>query len=299
MTTRDRSEQVRVSDSQKAADSATVCVVVPIHREPLLRFEEAALKRCLTTLAPHPIAVVKPHDLKLHVDTAGAHVSFESFPREFFRGIDGYNRLLLSDEFYARFEQFEFILIHQLDAFVFDDRLLDWCARDYDYIGAPWIAEPMLPSWHQEAARMVRRRVYRWINRQARREPGMHYTQYAYCVGNGGFSLRKVATMRAVLAELSHRAERYRQGPAHIHHEDLFFCVEANRYRDRVRIPSWREAVEFAWELEPNVAAQATGGKLPFGCHAWNKLHRDAWRPIFARIGMEIDALLDYDELPD
>jgi hypothetical protein len=66
-------------------------------------------------------------------------LSIESFPDENFRDISCYNRMLLNDEFYARFAEYEYALIHQLDAFVFSDRLLEWCKLGYDYIGAPWL----------------------------------------------------------------------------------------------------------------------------------------------------------------
>jgi hypothetical protein len=121
----------------------------------------------------------------------------------------------------------------------------------------------------------------------------VHLWQYAYSVGNGGFSLRKVAKMREVLANLASKADRYRKGEISAHHEDMFFCVEANRYRRRLRIPSWRKAAHFAWELNPRIAAAVTKGSLPFGCHAWDKLHRDDWRPIFAELGLSIDRLLN------
>jgi hypothetical protein len=99
--------------------------------------------------------------------------------------------------------------------------------------------------------------------------------------------------MRRVLAELDQLAEGYRLAVASRWHEDIFFSVEANRYRKRIRIPNARESARFSWETNPRVAARLTRGKLPFGCHAWDKLHRNAWRPIFARLGYSIDSLLE------
>ena len=73
---------------------------------------------------------------------------------------------MLSSEFYRRFSKFEYILIYQLDAFVFKDQLNYWCKKGYDYIGAPWFE-------------------------------GFHLTKTGVNiigVGNGGFSLRRVKT---------------------------------------------------------------------------------------------------------
>jgi hypothetical protein len=277
----------------KSPSSPSVCVVIPVYRAHLSRSELAALRRCVSVLASHPLVVIKPESLALdHLLSEHATLSTESFPDRFFEGVKGYNQLMLSDEFYARFERFDYVLIHQLDALVFADQLIDWCKRGFDYIGAPWIKDPVLPALHSRVLFALKRRVYRWTDRQARREPGMHYTQYAYSVGNGGFSLRRVSKMREVLARLSTQADRYRRGDPAIHHEDLFFCVEANRFLTRVSTPGMREAAHFAWELQPSVAAQLTKGQLPFGCHGWNKLHRNEWRAVFGRAGLPGDELL-------
>ena len=104
--------------------------------------------------------------------------------------------------------------------------------------------------------------------------------------------MRRIVRMREVLADLATKADEYRRGDVSTRHEDLFFCVEANRYWDRVRTPGLREATHFAWEQQPSVAATLTDGELPFGCHGWDKLHRDEWRPLFKRIGVSIDELL-------
>ena len=41
------------------------------------------------------------------------------------------------DTLYSRFEKYEYMLIYQLDAFVFSDRLMEFVEAGYDYIGAP------------------------------------------------------------------------------------------------------------------------------------------------------------------
>lgn len=53
---------------------------------------------------------------------------------------------MLSAEFYDRFAAYEYVLIYQLDAFVFADRLAEFCQMGYDYIGAP--VRRLTPLWH-------------------------------------------------------------------------------------------------------------------------------------------------------
>jgi len=271
----------------------TVCVVIPCHRWPLLPYERVALDRCMTVLGGYATALVAPRTM----NAAGLKRQYpmlriEPFPDAYFAGVAGYNRMLLADEFYARFAMYEYILIHQLDAFVFQDQLGAWCARDFDYIGAPWLPRVQAPSAVRLIRAALRRRWYRLVDRHDPHHGGTHHAQYDYAVGNGGFSLRRVEGLRKVLRDHRRRLARYIDYGHFTEGEDLFFCVEANRYRRRVRTPGLREAAAFAWESHPAAAAAITGGRLPFGCHGWNRLHRDDWRPIFARFGIALDELL-------
>ena len=77
---------------------------------------------------------------------------------------------MLNPNFYQRFRRFEYILIYQLDAFVFSDRLEEFCRLGYDYIGAPW----PLGDGNKHNEELV--------------VEGNHFLT----VGNGGFSLRRV-----------------------------------------------------------------------------------------------------------
>ncbi|MCK5681152.1 hypothetical protein KAI46_10130 [bacterium] len=52
---------------------------------------------------------------------------------------EAYNKLLVFPGFWDAFPSFEYMLIAQLDAFVFRDNLDEWCRKGYAYIGAPWL----------------------------------------------------------------------------------------------------------------------------------------------------------------
>lgn len=55
----------------------------------------------------------------------------------------GYNRLMLSEDLYSAFSNYEYILICQSDAYIFRDELKEWCEAGYDYVGAPWLRRPL------------------------------------------------------------------------------------------------------------------------------------------------------------
>jgi len=278
--------------ASRTAPSPTLpaCVVIPVYRTRLSPSEQASFERCLAVLQAHPIILAAPATIDI-APLSARHPGLvvECFPAGFFASVKDYNRLLLSDEFYARFTRYHYMLIHQLDAFVFSDQLLKWCNRGFDYVGAPWIPGPLAPGPAGLLKAAVRRRYFRLTNRQYRHRSGDHHAQQHYAVGNGGFSLRRIAAMRRVLELMPERAEPFRRGTRTPWAEDVFFTVEANRYRTHVRTPGFREALGFAWETHPAIAARYCSSDLPFGCHAWDKLHRDDWRPVFARFGVSID----------
>ena len=66
-------------------------------------------------------------------------IPHERFNEIFFANMSGYNHLMLDTDFYNRFRDYKYILIHQTDAFLFKPDLLYWCNKNYDYIGAPWL----------------------------------------------------------------------------------------------------------------------------------------------------------------
>jgi hypothetical protein len=240
-------------------------VVVPVYEARPNALEAVSWRRCLDVFARTPIALVAPEGLDLtayvppgHPEARRIHVV--RFDPGFFRSTLTYSRLLLSAAFYQRFASYEFILVHQLDGFVFRDELADWCARGYDYVGAPWIdcywLEDSKPNWPPETRDNL--------------------------VGNGGFSLRRVAPALKLLTEQPEVAERWGGN------EDQFWSFHAPAFAP-FKIPELEEAVAFSFEVSPERAFALNGSKLPFGCHAWS---HDAqigfWRPVLKAYGYEV-----------
>ena len=119
-------------------------------------------------------------------------IGVKRVPSRFFGSAAAHGALLVSGLFYDAFAEYEFILIHHLDAFVFSDQLGEWCARGFDYIGTPWFTYDTDP-------------------------PSPRFA------GTGGFSLRRIAACRAVLHSRARGVEpaefwrrtRAARGPVH------------------------------------------------------------------------------------
>jgi hypothetical protein len=123
-------------------DSWKVCVIIPIYKSELNANELISLTQGLKMFKRYSISLIAPESLDITIYKSFtqdcSNLSFMKFDDKFFKGIKGYNSLLLSLHFIKKFIQYEFILIYQLDAFVFKDELEYWCNLEYDYIGAPW-----------------------------------------------------------------------------------------------------------------------------------------------------------------
>lgn len=279
-------------------------IVIPLYKEYNLSKESelASLKQVSQILGRYPITLIHPENLNLEpfiqiIQRAGAtNVKNESFDRKYFVNIAGYNSLLLSTEFYKRFSAYQYILIYQLDAWVFRDELEYWCNKGYDYIGAPWFE-------------------------------GMHNatTNSKFIgVGNGGFSLRRVKTHSKILKRVNalsvleeyclfnwkgliSRLPRFFHALNHSlnnHNlnrnesfEDVFLCVNLkNRINDfraktylirflkkvlvaeSYNISPYGVALKFSFETNPSKLFKENGNQLPFGCHAWERYESEFWK---------------------
>lgn len=263
-------------------------IVIPVYKQEPTADEQLSLRQCLKILSAHPICLVCPKSLNIqaYCEAAQRDIPCERFDDSFFKGIEGYNRLMQSRDFYKRFAAFEYMLIYQLDAWVFRDELEAWCQKGYDYIGAPWFEKHFS---HEEGYKL-------------------------WCAGNGGFSLRRIPTFIRVLKPRQRMKtihEIFRNdyhsisdlghclmlcmgplfGSNSMHHymksgdmqqmwEDEFFCIGLSSTHYRLRIPSPEEAAHFSFEISPQyLFDEITQGKLPFGCHAWRKYqYEDFWK---------------------
>ena len=136
-------------------------VVIPYYHNDLSVTEQISLMQCCLVLNKYDIILVAPESLEIHTDR---EFIVKRVPDKWLADIEGYNQLMAQKFFYEMFLGYEYILIYQLDAYVFCDELLRFCNMGYDYIGAPWL----------------------------RGTKFFHGNEALIFVGNGGFSLRNL-----------------------------------------------------------------------------------------------------------
>lgn len=251
-------------------------IVIPVHKEKPDSDEQLSLRQCATVLNGHPICIVCPQRLDASeydriLSESKANHSIECFHTRFFDGIKGYNLLMLDKSFYMRFKEYKYMLIYQLDAWVFRDELYKWCSKGYDYIGAPWMEN---------------------VNGEIKLTG----------VGNGGFSLRRIQHFIDVLSyrgpvrrgkqlNLEHTVKNriyqflysmgwqntisyYKKDPTL--YEDIFLSIFLSNTKLRAQMPEPGTAAYFAFEKQPSHLYSVTR-QLPFGCHAWRKYEYESF----------------------
>ena len=242
----------------------SVAILIPVYRRELTSNEKESLGQCMKVLGNYPVFLVKPDGLSVEQIT-GEYPALKvcSFPDTYFTGTDSYNRLLISTAFYRPFLPYEYVLIYQLDAYVFKDELPYWCSQGLDYVGAPTIHKEefdALPATEKEefAQALSSHRL----------------------VFNGGLSLRRVAGMMRYLRIYNTFYPGWKGN------EDMLFSLEATRLKPMkffIKLPTWEQALRFSFEKSPAASYELTGHLLPFGCHAWERYDPEFWRNYIPR----------------
>lgn len=224
-----------------------VAVVIPYYHSQLSELEQISFKQCLKVLFKYPIILIVPDTMEESEYPNERDLIFIKVPSQWLKSVSTYNRMMLDTNFYNIFCGYEYILLYQLDAFVFRDELMKFCEMGYDYIGAPW---PLGTRYYKDIKHCI------------------------WDVGNGGFSLRNVEASLAML----------KKNPADTWNlaEDIYWATcDSSEFH----VAPKEIAVGFSIELFVRKMFELNQKRLPFGCHAWEKRDFSFWRPYFEREG--------------
>ncbi|MBD2753316.1 DUF5672 family protein [Spirosoma validum] len=259
-------------------------IVIPVYKENLTKEEYASLKQIFIVLPKLKYFLIcgdnfdsKNYELIIEA-YKDVDYSIKRFRNKYFASINGYNELLLKPKFYKTFSEYDYILIYQLDAWIFRDELDYWCNLNYDYIGAPWFV-------------------------------GMEFATNSSVflgIGNGGFSLRKVKSQIKVLETfhylkpISYFFKKFKENKSiksllsiianatfrnntfYIFNnwdsqEDFFWGYIVSQQFTWYKIPSLDLAMRFSMEVNGSILYEMNDFNLPFGCHAWEKYNKEFW----------------------
>jgi len=245
----------------------SVVIVIPIYKNTLTEGERLSLNQCVKILGNYSIVFVQPESLDSSSISFDGRIKVECFPDKYFKTVFGYNELMLSDFFYQRFSSSKYMLVYQLDAYVFKDELMKWCAKGYDYIGAPWIASP----------NTLLNRLVKMFHSKRKKEREVIF----FKVGNGGFSLRNIASSISVTKQFKQEIKESlsRDKDDFWIMEDVFWSIRVPKLYPEFKIPNYKEALGFAMDRKPELAIKLNNNELPFGCHGFEKSKvKDFWK---------------------
>lgn len=244
-----------------------VIILIPLYKKYLDDFEIKSLESINKNLKKYNIAFITPKSLDLDfLKKYDIHFDYkiQTFENQYFKSIEGYNKLLLSSDFYKTFLEYEYILICQTDAYIFKDELNYWLSKKYEYIGAPWLDSKNLYIKHKI------RKFYNNIKKYI----GIKYRLYNHInqVGNGGFSLRNTKKFYEISLNESEQISYFLKNKEkeNYHIEDVFWSLYVPKKYTLIK-PDYKTALKFCIDRKPEIAFKINNNKLPFACHGFNK----------------------------
>ena len=248
--------------------SHSYVTVVPAYRAVPTDSEVLALAQ-LKRLSVENITLVCPNYLDVSAYLAlVSDLHVVRLSEEHFKSVQSYNTLMLQPWFYELFTcDYEWMLIHQLDAFLLTNQIQKFCDLGYHYYGAPWLIG--FPQY--------RFLLNRWpikINRKR------------FQVGNSGLSLRHLEkTVDLLQRKQDHVSKTFFM-------EDAFFGYWGSMDQYFRACPV-NIAATFSLESHPEHWVGLTH-TLPMGFHGHGIWSQDFYKPLdqaFAELSTEFPHL--------
>lgn len=252
------------------------CVIIPIYNTIPTESEVISIRRNCFALKDYDIYFIHPflmptdayEDLLISVleedigsrpnesiaDLLNYRIHFKPFRKKYFKSNKTYSRLLLSEEFYCLFLDYEYMLIAQTDTYILNTKytLSDFIKisreKSYDYWGAPWPKGPFARPY------TIKDRLKLTV---VKHPEEVH-------VGNGGFSLRHIRHTYNLVRKKRNLIDFWWR-----FNEDVFFSwFSLDKYSD-YNAATVEEAAMFT--LETNMREEINKGNIPYAVHAWEK----------------------------
>ena len=261
-----------------------VAVVVPLsNRKELLPEEQISLRHLEHYLGRYDKYMVAPNSLDLHYPG----FAFKRFSESYFGSVKAHSRLMLSPAFYEEFSDYKYILTYHLDALVFSDQLLQWCETDFDFVGAPRLANsdrPHVVGNGGFALRKVESFLKVLNSKEYAVDPDLYWEQFS--AGRPAYFQylnlpRKYLKRLKIFNNIQRDIKLCLQGNAH--YEDIFISEKAVKYYPEFKIAPLEVALRFAFDEVPRVCFEMNNYCVPFGCHGWFKSDREFWEPYLIK----------------
>lgn len=289
------------------------CIVIPTYKTVPNEWEVISLTQCFKILNRYDMYIVtyQSIDLDFYRNLAqqfNVELNVKYFDEIYFKNITGYNFLMLNRSFYSSFSDYDYLLIYQLDCFVFKDELNYWAAKGYDYIGSPWFADygdyaQNKPFWYNgNGGFSIRRiksflRVFDWKG-PLRKMPQIKHDlrnldinkykkEILYCFIWLGYHNTISNFWKKMGYDQAKITETFTDGQLRAN-EDVLWTNMFKYARVVIKTPDFEGGLGFSYERSPQYLFEKNNNILPFGCHAWWKYDLEFWKPYITKFGYEI-----------
>ena len=260
-----------------------VCVIIPVHKPQLTKAEVLSLQACARHLALYKCYLVFPQGLDISAYTnVFSGLLLKPVDPNWLASIEAYNKMKLDIAFYNMFKAYSHMLTYELDAYIFSNKLQETHAFEFDFIGAPffegyWDAKPgaKLVSGCNSgfSVRNIQACIMVLSSMHKYRTHWMLYKLF----------LAPVRRLRLLLNSLTNnRFEVFITGRfafyfADFHlNEDVAWTEVVPKLFPDFKVADGIKALQFSFEYNLPQSLALNGGKLPLGCHAWDK-HPEFW----------------------
>lgn len=177
------------------------------------------------------------------------------------KDVNAYSELLVSYDFWDKFSDYDYVLTNQWDSYIFTKIPEEFF--EYDFVGAPTTHYYVIFNEKVMNICSLNCRCERCLNyRHSFNEDVFVNHPNKISMFNGGFSLRRVETMKEIAAKKTWSGEP----------EDVYFCMT------NLRKPMRHVARFFS------VQDYCPGGALPVGCHQiWLRQDEEYTRNLFKK----------------
>lgn len=227
--------------------------MIPVYKECLSVNEQASLTQAVRKFEKYDVFFIAPDGLMVDFKSK-KKIYYQYFEKEWFQSVDSYSELMLRTEFYECFNNYLYVLIYQLDAFIFGNNIHDFIEMGFDYIGAPTL-EGMYKPYRAEK---------------------VLYTQ------NGGFSLRKVNSFICWTKNNYDEIELMKKYDAE---DSIIYALRSKG----LNIAPIEIALKFSFDSNARECFQRNHKTLPLGCHAWERYDFEFWKPFIESQGYSIE----------
>lgn len=247
------------------------CVIaIPVYKEKMSSDELMSFRRCLEQFDKDIVLFIpKGLNVKEYRDFAKKYnkeLGIREYKTKYFLNVKGYNDLCTMPYFYEDFNDYEYMLLYQLDAYVFDGKKLDdYIKKGYSFIGAPIFvglkkAKELNYIGYQNCGLSLRNiEDCKTLCKKARSIKGI------YLLSKGGW----ISYKSYIKIIVNHFANPITLKP--FEWEDEFFGVAYRYIMPEYKLAPYDEARLFSYDWLPSELFEYGGRKLPFCCHAFKQ----------------------------